>query len=926
MVLSIVIPVFNALEFAIACVDSVFAVRTSASFEVIVVDNGSSPDVAAWLREAALRYAELRTLHFEEPLGFSRAVNEGMRIAQGEFFVILNSDTIVTDGWADRLLDAMRSSTDLGVVSPMTNRCGNPTQVDPESCDLGPEEAQRYAERIRNRTAILREPQRLVFFCALVRRTVWERLGGLDEIYREGNFEDDDFCARTRLLGYDLAVAPASFVYHHERKTFEDNQLRHGEALSRNQEIFLSRIARWSCEPQRLAKPRTSANRRVSVLVPVLPETVPLLRDSLVSILNQTVGIFEILVTSSVDLNDLDLTDTISRTDGTTFLPAKEGGSLAALLNDGMKALAGDCVAFCPAGEIWFPFHLEILLNALGEGAGVAYAAWSFQSGNRTGAVRFDQAEIDRVATGDWIPLVSWICGEPKTLPRFNETLRDFAGWQFALEMAARFAPVYNRRISCRKRTVVQSADEAALILQSISPAKTAWHDEERRLFLRATARGAWESALILERNEIERRARMLLAPPQPLTGNRRELEQCTARLQSAASESALTPSVSNGLPDVLLFSILGWDQLTQRPHHFARELARAGHRVFWIDVALQAPHSMDSANLLRQLEPNLLCVELPAIRGNLYQLKWSPSVLDAMEAAIRFLKSRFRISSALQLVNFPKWWPLVARLQSALGWPIIYDCLDDQQAFGSLHPNNDAHFESALAAASVLLIASGRIPYERLGRSHSNVVLLPNACDYELFSSAAPKGLPENGRSPVVGFFGAFSEWLDREWVLKAARHFPEWSFLYIGREGFTRPTSRKEWLAIANEPNVQVLPQAEPEALAGYLAGFDMCIMPFRNLPITRSMNPVKIYEYLAAGKPVVVPDLPETRPFADLGLIQVYTEEQQSFQLLERAAARNDSPKVIGRRKQFAASNTWSHRIVELQRQLLAVLKSG
>lgn len=921
MVLSIVIPVYNALEFARACVDSVFAARPLAPFEIIVVNNGSSSDVDVWLRDAAQRYAELRIIHFDEALGFSRAVNEGMRAALGEFLIILNSDTIVTEGWADRLLDAMRGSPELGVASPVTNRCGNPAQVDPESRDLKPEEAQKYAERVRGRITILREPQRLVFFCAMIRRTVWERLGGLDEIYRQGNFEDDDFCARAGLLGFELAVVPASFVYHHERKTFDDNRLRHGEAFSRNQEIFLSRIARWSCEAQRLAKPRALPSRKISVLMPVLPETVPWFRDSLVSVRNQTASIFEILAISPVDL-----TEALAGADEVVYLPAKDGSNLAALLNEGMKALTGDCVAFCPAGDIWFPFHLEILQNALREGAGVAYSAWSFLSGERTGAVRLDQAEIDRVAIGDWIPLVAWICREPQNLPRFDETLRDFAGWQFALEMAAGFAPVYIRRVSCRKRAAAPSSDEAAWILHAIAPAKSAWHAEEQRLFLRATVRGAWEPALILERNEIERRARMLLAPPQPLAGNRRELELCAARLQSAASAQAVTPTASSSLPDVLHFSILEWDQLTQRPHHLARGLARAGHRVFWIDVKLQAPPATDSANLVRQLEPNLLHVELPAIRGDLYQLQWSPPVLDAMEAAIRFLKSRYRISSALQVVNFPKWWPLVERLYSAFGWPVIYDCLDDQQAFGSLHPNNDAHFEPALVAASDLLIASGRILYERLGRSHANAVLLPNACDYELFSSAAARELPENARHPIAGFAGAFSEWLDREWILKAARHFPEWSFLYIGREGFARPTSRKEWQAIANEPNVQVLPQADPVVLAGYLAGFDVCIMPFRDLPITQSMNPVKIYEYLAAGKLVVAPDLPETRPFADMGLIHVYQEEQQAFQLLERAAALNDSPDVIERRKQFAASNTWNHRIVELQRQLLAVSRSG
>jgi len=69
-----------------------------------------------------------------------------------------------------------------------------------------------------------------------------------------------------------------------------------------------------------------------------------------------------------------------------------------------------------------------------------------------------------------------------------------------------------------------------------------------------------------------------------------------------------------------------------------------------------------------------------------------------------------------------------------------------------------------------------------------------------------------------------------------------------------------------------------------------------------------------------------LPETRPFADLGLIDVYKEEQQSFQLLERAVARNHSPQEIERRKQFAAANTWNRRIIELQQQLLAVVKSG
>lgn len=220
MSVSVVIPVYNAFEFVQGCVESVFASRTALRFEVIVVDNGSSAEVGLWLREAARRHTGLRIFHFDEPLGFARAVNEGMRQARGDYLVILNSDTVVEDGWLDGLRQAMEADTSLGVVSPVTNRCGNPLQT--------------AAAKSAALTGMRREAQRLVFFCVMIRRALWERAGGLDEIYREGNFEDDDFCSRARLLGYELAVVEGVFVVHHERKSFDDNQLSHTESLIRN--------------------------------------------------------------------------------------------------------------------------------------------------------------------------------------------------------------------------------------------------------------------------------------------------------------------------------------------------------------------------------------------------------------------------------------------------------------------------------------------------------------------------------------------------------------------------------------------------------------------------------------------------------------------------------------------------------------------
>jgi len=142
---SIIIPVYNALEFARACLESVYEARTSVPFEVIVVDNGSAPEVAVWLAQEREQRQNLVVMRFDQPLGFSRAVNEGARRARHDILVLLNSDALVTDGWLDGLRDALLSDSRLGVVSPLTTLAGNPLQVDQEAKAFNYHEFRRYA-------------------------------------------------------------------------------------------------------------------------------------------------------------------------------------------------------------------------------------------------------------------------------------------------------------------------------------------------------------------------------------------------------------------------------------------------------------------------------------------------------------------------------------------------------------------------------------------------------------------------------------------------------------------------------------------------------------------------------------------------------------------------------------------------------------
>ena len=134
---SVIIPVYNALDLTQQCVESILEAGADLSFEVVVVDNGSEPDMQEWLA----RHPQLRHLHYPEPLGFAKAVNRGAEAAAGEVLIVLNSDTIVSPGWLDGLYNALRSDPALGVLTPVTNLAGEPATIDLRMVNLPPGKA-----------------------------------------------------------------------------------------------------------------------------------------------------------------------------------------------------------------------------------------------------------------------------------------------------------------------------------------------------------------------------------------------------------------------------------------------------------------------------------------------------------------------------------------------------------------------------------------------------------------------------------------------------------------------------------------------------------------------------------------------------------------------------------------------------------------
>ena len=212
--ISIVVPAFNQLDYCRQCVDSIQA-NTRRPYRLILVDNGSTDGVAEFFDGVH----GATVVHSATNRGFAGGVNLGLGHAQGHVLV-LNSDTLVPEGWLERLEEALQSAPDVGIVGPMSNYVSGSQQIDGLTfTDMKAIDA--FASDLCRRNAgKRRDVARLVGFCLLIRDAVVEEVGPFDEAYGIGNFEDDDYCLRVLRAGYRLCVAEDAFVFHYGGRTF----------------------------------------------------------------------------------------------------------------------------------------------------------------------------------------------------------------------------------------------------------------------------------------------------------------------------------------------------------------------------------------------------------------------------------------------------------------------------------------------------------------------------------------------------------------------------------------------------------------------------------------------------------------------------------------------------------------------------------
>jgi GT2 family glycosyltransferase/Flp pilus assembly protein TadD len=234
------------VEYTRLCLESVLR-HTRPPYELVIVDNGSTDETPSYLEELRRRREPARTVVIRNlsNLGFAAGCNQALAQARGRYLVFLNNDTVVTPGWLSNLVArALHDWPNVGLVGPVSNYAPSPQHVAGEYRDLSDIDlfAIRHPQQFAGKALGV---ERLTGFCLLARREVIEQVGGFDEGYGLGFFEDDDLCVRAREAGFKLAVAQDVFIHHFGSRTFHGLGIDSRSELEKNFERFR---AKWGEE------------------------------------------------------------------------------------------------------------------------------------------------------------------------------------------------------------------------------------------------------------------------------------------------------------------------------------------------------------------------------------------------------------------------------------------------------------------------------------------------------------------------------------------------------------------------------------------------------------------------------------------------------------------------------------------------------
>jgi len=291
-------------------------------------------------------------------------------------------------------------------------------------------------------------------------------------------------------------------------------------------------------------------------------------------------------------------------------------------------------------------------------------------------------------------------------------------------------------------------------------------------------------------------------------------------------------------------FSHLRWNFVYQRPQHLLSRLA-ANRRIIFIEEPVYEPESVPQWRL-EHPAPNVLVCQLvtpnpaPGFHND---------HLDVFVPMVQQLLADQNVTEYVTWVYTPLAFPLA---QSLAPQVVVYDCMDELSAFHNAPPQLLAHERDLLEMAD-LVFTGGPSLYRSKRSQHPHVYCFPSSVDAAHFRQAQYGEIAEAADQadlphPRLGFYGVIDERLDVELLGALAEAHPEWQIVMVG------PVVKIDPATLPAHLNITYMGQRSYDELPTYLAGWDVCMLPFAQNEATRFISPTKTLEYMAAERPIV------------------------------------------------------------------------
>lgn len=381
---------------------------------------------------------------------------------------------------------------------------------------------------------------------------------------------------------------------------------------------------------------------------------------------------------------------------------------------------------------------------------------------------------------------------------------------------------------------------------------------------------------------------------------------------------------------DMVCIGSADWaTELPINQHQLMGRLAAANNVLFVESLGLRRPQlaGRDLSRLWRRLKRGLRGAR-PAPEG-LHVL--SPLVLPLhSKESVRRLNRwllRFQVKRAARKLGMsePILWAYVPQAEDVIGVLdpslVVYHCVDDVAAQKGVDADSFREAEERFARRADLVLASAPALAERMRTLSDHVLYAPNVADTGTFATALEPGPVDPGVEqlphPRLVFQGAIvATKLDVQLIADVAKLRPEWSIVLVGPRGAGDPTG--DLSPLDNAPNIHMIGPRPADDLPQVLRGADIGLIPYAINDLTRSVFPMKVYEYLAAGLPVLATPLPA---LDGVEAIETVSSAEELAAVVE-GELELDTPERRRERSRDAAGNSWEARIEEIEGSLADV----